>query len=40
MRTVVAADFCNGTPAVLDFRERTFINADLTVNFARQPVGA
>ena len=40
MRAVVAADFCNGTSAVLDFREWTFINADLTVNFARQPVGA
>jgi hypothetical protein len=39
MRAVVAADFCNGTSAVLDFREWTFINADLTVNFARQPVG-
>ena len=40
MRTVVAADFCNGTSAVLDFRKWTFINADLTVSFARQPVGA
>jgi acyl-coenzyme A thioesterase PaaI-like protein len=39
MRAVVAADFCNGTSAVLDFRKWTFINADLTVNFARQPVG-
>lgn len=39
MRAVVAADFCNGTSAALDFREWTFINADLTVNFARQPVG-
>jgi hypothetical protein len=40
MRAVVAADFCNGTSAALDFREWTFINADLTVNFARQPAGA
>jgi acyl-Coa thioesterase superfamily protein/acyl-CoA thioesterase superfamily protein len=39
MRAVVAADFCNGTSAVLDFREWTFINADLTVSFAREPVG-
>jgi hypothetical protein len=39
MRAVVAADFCNGTSAVLDFRKWTFINADLTVSFARQPVG-
>jgi hypothetical protein len=39
MRAVVAADFCNGTAAALDFRQWTFINADLTVSFARQPVG-
>jgi hypothetical protein len=39
MRAVVAADFCNGTSAALDFRDWTFINADLTVSFARQPVG-
>lgn len=39
MRAVIAADFCNGTSAVLDFRQWTFINADLTVSFARQPVG-
>ena len=39
MRAVVAADFCNGTSAALDFRQWTFINADLTVNFAREPVG-
>jgi hypothetical protein len=39
MRAMVAADFCNGTAAVLDFRQWTFLNADLTVNFAREPVG-
>jgi hypothetical protein len=39
MRAVVAADFSNGTSSVLDFRQWTFINADLTVNFTRQPVG-
>jgi hypothetical protein len=39
MRTVVAADFCNGTSAALDFRQWTFINADLTVSFAREPSG-
>jgi hypothetical protein len=38
-RAVVAADFCNGTAPALDFRQWTFINADLTVSFARQPVG-
>jgi len=39
MRAVVAADFCNGTSPALDFREWTFINADLTVSLARQPIG-
>jgi len=39
MRAMVAADFCNGTSPVLDFRQWTFLNADLTVNFSRQPVG-
>src|SRR3954453_20287061 len=39
VRAVVAADYCNGTSAVLDFQQWTFINADLTVNFARQPIG-
>jgi acyl-CoA thioesterase len=38
MRAVIAADFSN-TSAVLDFRQWTFLNADLTVNFARAPVG-
>lgn len=39
MRAVIAADFSNATSAVLDFRHWTFINADLNVHFARQPVG-
>ncbi len=39
MRAVVAADFSNGTSAALDFREWTFLNADLTVSMAREPVG-
>jgi Acyl-CoA thioesterase C-terminal domain/Acyl-CoA thioesterase N-terminal domain len=39
MRAVIAADFCNGTSAALDFREWTFLNADLTVNMVREPVG-
>ena len=39
MRAMAAADFCNGTSAVLDFRQWTFLNADLTVNFSRQPEG-
>jgi hypothetical protein len=39
MRAMAAADFCNGTSAVLDFREWTFLNADLTVNFSREPAG-
>jgi hypothetical protein len=39
MRAVIAADFCNGTAPALDFREWTFVNADLVVNMAREPVG-
>jgi len=39
MRAVIAADFCNGTSAALDFRDWTFLNADLTVSMAREPVG-
>jgi hypothetical protein len=39
VRAVVAADFCNGTSAALDFRDWIFLNADLTVSMAREPVG-
>ncbi len=39
MRALVAADLSNGTAPTLDFRRWTFVNADLTVNFARLPVG-
>lgn len=39
MRAVVAADFSNGTASALDFRAWTYINADLPVSLARQPVG-
>ncbi|MFB9267726.1 thioesterase family protein [Bradyrhizobium erythrophlei] len=39
MRAVVASDFSNGVSPVLDFKRWTFINADLTVNLAREPVG-
>lgn len=39
MRAVVAADFCNGVSSVLDFRGWTFLNGDLSVNLARDPVG-
>lgn len=39
MRAAVAADFCNGTSAVVDVRQWTFLNGDLTINLARQPVG-
>jgi len=39
VRAVVAADFCNGTSAALDFRRWTFLNADLTVSLAREPIG-
>lgn len=39
MRTVLAADCSNGVSSVLDFTKWSFINADLTVMLARQPVG-
>jgi hypothetical protein len=39
VRAVVAADFCNGTSAALDFHDWIFLNADLTVAMAREPVG-
>jgi len=39
MRAVVASDFSNGVSPVLDFSQWTFINADLTVSLAREPVG-
>lgn len=39
MRAVTAADFCNGTSSVLDFRQWTFINGDLTLSLSRLPVG-
>lgn len=39
MRAVVAADFCNGTSPALDFRDWTFLNADLTVSMTREPLG-
>lgn len=39
MRAAMTGDFCNGVSAILDFRQWTFINADLTVSLARQPVG-
>ena len=38
MRVAVASDFCNASSA-LDFRHWTFLNADLTVSMAREPVG-
>jgi len=39
MRVALAADFSNGVSSVLDFRKWLFINADLTVTLAREPVG-
>ncbi|WP_035982194.1 thioesterase family protein [Bradyrhizobium sp. STM 3843] len=39
MRAAIAADFCNGTSPALDFDLYTFLNADLTVNMSREPVG-
>lgn len=39
MKVALAADFSNGVSSVLDFRKWMFINADLTVTLAREPVG-
>lgn len=38
-RVAVAADSGNGVSAVLDYQRYTFINADLTINLLRRPVG-
>lgn len=38
MRAVVTADFCN-TTSPLDFHAWRFLNADLTVSMAREPIG-
>jgi hypothetical protein len=38
-RVAVAADSGNGISAVLDFERYTFVNADLTINLLRRPVG-
>jgi hypothetical protein len=38
-RVAVAADSGNGISAILDFARYTFVNADLTVNLLRKPLG-
>ncbi len=38
-RVAVAADSGNGVSGVLDFRQWLFVNADLTINLLRRPVG-
>ncbi len=39
MRAAIAADFCNGASSPLPWDAWTFINADLTITLARDPVG-
>ena len=39
MRAAIAGDYCNGTSSFLDFRQWTFINADLQISLARDPIG-
>jgi hypothetical protein len=39
MRAVLTADFCNGLSAPLDPADWTFINGDLSVSLAREPIG-
>jgi len=39
MRAAATGDYCNGFGSPLNFEEWTYINADLTLHFAREPVG-
>jgi len=39
VRTVIAADSGNGVAQVVDYKNFTFINADLTIHLHRQPRG-
>jgi hypothetical protein len=39
MRAALTADFSNGVSRAVDFTDWTFLNADLTVSFAREPEG-
>lgn len=39
VRAAATGDFSNGIGSALDFKRWTFINADLTLHFARDPVG-
>lgn len=39
MRAAATGDYCNGFGCPLDFEQWTFLNADLTLHFAREPVG-
>lgn len=39
MKAAATGDFCNAFGAALDIEKWTFINADLTLHFAREPVG-
>lgn len=38
-RVLVAADSGNGISAMLDYRQFSFVNSDLTVNLLRRPLG-
>ena len=39
MRAAATGDYCNGFGSPLNFEEWTYINADLTLHFVREPVG-
>ncbi|MGE0045985.1 MAG: thioesterase family protein [Hyphomonadaceae bacterium] len=39
IRAAITADFCNGMSGALEWEKWTFINADLTIHFARPPEG-
>ena len=38
-RVAVAADSGNGISAILDFKNYSFVNSDLTINLLRRPQG-
>lgn len=39
MIATATGDFCNGSSSAVPFEEYTFINADLSVSLAREPIG-
>jgi hypothetical protein len=40
MRAALTSDFCNGVGSIVPISDWTYINADLTVHLARDPIGS